>query len=76
MLYNLKLGGVLSELSGLIIGQFTDCPEDPQLGHTLYLSIAKLVEEYDYPVLFNFPTGHVSAENMPLPDRFTSYPGR
>lgn len=66
MLYNLKLGGVLSELSGLIIGQFTDCPEDPQLGHTLYQSIAKLVEEYDYPVLFNFPTGHVK-ENMPLP---------
>ncbi len=66
MLYNLKLGGVLSELSGLIIGRFTDCPEDSQLGHTLHQAIAKLVKEYDYPVLFDFPVGHVK-ENMPLP---------
>lgn len=66
MLYNLKLGGILSELSGLIVGQFTDCPEDSQLGHTLYQAIKELTQEYDYPVLFNFPIGHVK-ENMPLP---------
>ena len=66
MLYNLKLGGILDKLSGLIVGQFTDCPEAPQWGHTLYQAVAELTREYGYPVLYNFPTGHVK-ENLPLP---------
>ena len=32
MMYNLKLGGVLEKLSGLIIGQFTEYEEDRSLG--------------------------------------------
>ena len=65
MLYNLKLGGVLERLSGLIVGQFTEYEERKQLGKELYGAIADLVKEYDYPVCFNFPMGHVK-ENMPL----------
>ena len=65
MLYNLKLGGVLEQLSGLIIGQFTEYEERKQLGKELYAAIADLVKEYDYPVCFNFPVGHVT-QNMPL----------
>ena len=65
MLYNLKLGGVLEQLSGLIIGQFTEYEERKQLGKELYGAIADLVKAYDYPVCFNFPVGHVT-QNMPL----------
>ena len=36
MMYNLKLGGVLEKLSGLIIGQFTEYEEDCSLGKELY----------------------------------------
>lgn len=65
MMYNLKLGGVLEKLSGLIIGQFTEYEEDRSLGKELYGALTDLVKEYDYPVCFNFPVGHVT-DNLPL----------
>lgn len=65
MMYNLKLGGVLERLSGLIIGQFTEYVENKSLGKELYGALADLVKEYDYPVCFDFPVGHVSM-NVPL----------
>lgn len=65
IMYNLKLGGVLEKLSGLIIGQFTEFDEDRSLGKELYGALADLVKEYDYPVCFNFPVGHVT-HNLPL----------
>ena len=65
MIYNLKLGGVLENLSGLIIGQFTEYDEDRSLGKDLYGALHDLVKEYPYPVCFNFPVGHVT-ENLPL----------
>ena len=65
MMYNLKLGGVLERLSGLIIGQFTEYEENKSLGKELYGALADVVKEYDYPVCFNFPVGHTSM-NVPL----------
>lgn len=65
MLLNLKMGGVLKNLSGLIIGQFTDYNEDELMMKPLQEMIYDLVAEYDYPVAFNFPVGHVS-DNYPL----------
>lgn len=65
MVYNLKLGGVLEKLSGLIIGQFTEYEENKSLGKELYGALADLVKEYEYPICFNFPVGHVTM-NVPL----------
>lgn len=65
MIHNLKLGGILESLSGLIVGQFTEYEEDLSLGKEVYELIADAVKEYDYPVCFNFPVGHV-AQNYPL----------
>lgn len=65
MMYNLKLGGILNKISGLIIGQFTDYEEDPSMPCQLYESIFELVKEYDYPVCFNFPLGHIE-NNYPV----------
>lgn len=65
MMYNLKLGGVLEKISGLIIGRFTEYDEDRSLGKELYDALADLVKEYDYPICFNFPVGHVTY-NLPL----------
>lgn len=59
MMYNLKLGGVLERLSGLIVGQFTEYEERLQLGKPVYEALYDLVAEYDYPVCFGFPVGHV-----------------
>lgn len=65
MLYQLKLSGRLASLSGLIVGRFTEYTENEGLGGTLYELIWHMVEEYDYPVCFDFPVGHV-ADNLPL----------
>lgn len=65
MIRNLKLSGVLAHLSGLIVGQFTDCEDDPGMGCTIYETIKEAVAEYDYPMLFDAPIGHVE-RNLPL----------
>jgi len=65
MMQNLKMSGVLSQIKGLVVGQFADCEDDEKMGCTVYETIRQAVEEYDYPVLFNFPAGHVE-RNLPL----------
>ena len=65
MMRNLKMSGVLANISGLIVGQFTDCEDDELMHQTVYETIREAVEEYDYPVLFDAPVGHVE-KNMPL----------
>ncbi len=65
MMQQLRLAGVLSKIKGLIVGEFAKCEDDPRFHCTIYESIAKAVEDYDYPVLFGFPAGH-GEENMPL----------
>jgi len=65
MMHNLKFGGILKDLSGLIVGQFTDYEEDSLFGKTVYEIIADAVSEYSYPVCFDFPTGHTD-QNLPL----------
>ncbi len=66
MMMNLKNGGVLKCLRGLIVGQFTEMVDsDTPFGATPYDIILDAVKEFDYPVLFNFPAGH-DKENQPL----------
>lgn len=65
MLYNLKIGGVLERIKGLIIGQFTEYTENMGLGKELYGALADVVKEYHIPICFGFPVGHVTA-NYPL----------
>ncbi|NLO71577.1 MAG: LD-carboxypeptidase [Porphyromonadaceae bacterium] len=65
MLQNLRLSGALSQLSGLIVGQFSDTEEDPNMNATIEEIIANAVKEYDYPVCFNFSAGHID-DNFPF----------
>lgn len=65
MLYNLRIGGVLDRISGLIIGQFTEYEENMGLGKELYGALADVVKDYHIPICFDFPVGHVTA-NYPL----------
>lgn len=65
MMRNLRMSGVLAHLSGLVVGQFTDCEDDPLMQQTVYETIKEAVADYDYPVLFDAPIGHVE-HNVPL----------
>jgi len=65
MLQNLRLGGVFSQLSGMIVGHFTDCEEDPSMKKTINQIVLDAVEGYDFPVCLGFPSGHEDT-NYPL----------
>jgi muramoyltetrapeptide carboxypeptidase len=60
MMRMLKRSGKLANLKGLIVGAFTAIKEETTpFGQTPEELIFELVKEYDYPVCFNFPTGHI-----------------
>ncbi|MBQ4394449.1 MAG: LD-carboxypeptidase [Paludibacteraceae bacterium] len=65
MMRHLQMEGALINLSGLIVGQFSDCEDDPGMNETVYETIKEAVAQYDYPVIFNAPFGHVE-QNLPL----------
>jgi muramoyltetrapeptide carboxypeptidase len=65
MIQHLRLSGALSDISGLNVGQFSDCDEDPLMKQSIAEIILDAVKEYHYPVCFNFPAGHVDY-NLPL----------
>lgn len=59
MMYQLKRAGKLKNLAGLIIGGFSDMKDtDRPFGEDVYAIIRNIVEEYDYPVCFDFPVSH------------------
>lgn len=66
MMMNLKFGGVLSRLAGIIVGYFTDTkiPASP-FGKDAYGIIREAVEGLNIPVVFGFPAGH-ELPNYPL----------
>lgn len=65
MMQNLRLGGVFAQISGLVVGQFTDIDEDDSFSGGVYGVIRDAVKDYNIPVCFNFPAGHVD-NNQPL----------
>jgi len=59
MLLNLKRAGKFDDLAALIVGSFTDMQDTERpFGQTIEEIIWDKVKEYNYPVCFNFPTGH------------------
>jgi len=59
MMWQMKRSGKLDNLAGLIVGGMTDMKDnDDPFGKTAYEIIAEAVGEFDYPVCFNFPSGH------------------
>jgi muramoyltetrapeptide carboxypeptidase len=66
MMLQLKRSGKLKGLEGLIIGGFTDIKDTERpFGKTVYESIYEHVDEYKYPVCFEFPVSH-GKENYAL----------
>lgn len=60
MMMNLKRNGKLEKLAGLVVGGMSDMNDNAiPFGKTAVETIRKAVEEYDYPVCFNFPAGHI-----------------
>lgn len=60
MMQNLRLSGMLKNLSGLIVGAFTEMKDNESpFGKTACEIIREAVQEYSFPVCFDFPVGHI-----------------
>lgn len=64
MLYQLRLSGVLADLAGLIVGKFSGCAPDADFASVNDI-VADLTRDYNYPVAYDIPVGHVT-HNIPL----------
>ncbi len=66
MMLQLKRSGKLKHLKGLIVGGMSDMKDNAiPFGKTAEEIVMDAVKEYNYPVCFNFPAGHIE-KNMAL----------
>ena len=60
MFINLKRNGYFENLKGLVVGGMTNMHDNEiPFGKTAEKIILDCVSEYDFPVVFNFPAGHL-----------------
>ncbi len=60
MLQNLKRNGLFANLKGLIVGGMTQMHDnDIPFGKTAEEIILDICKEFDFPIAFNFPAGHL-----------------
>ena len=67
MLMQLKLGGYLDFVRGILFGQMLDCTQSPTQDYTLQEVILRIVRDLGIPVAFGVKSGHVTSGNLTLP---------
>ncbi len=61
MMMNLKRSGKLQHLAGMIVGGFSDMHDNQvPFGKNAYEIILDACSAYDFPILFDFPAGHIA----------------
>lgn len=66
MMMNLKLSGKLDHLKGMIIGGMSDMKDNTiPFGKNALEIVADYTRNCNFPVIFNFPAGHINP-NLPL----------
>lgn len=72
MLMSLDLAGVFKKIKGLVVGGMTLMGNEKEnnnyeasFDETAYEIISQRIKDYDFPVLFGFPNGHIY-DNRPL----------
>jgi muramoyltetrapeptide carboxypeptidase len=67
MLMQLKLGGHLDKVRGLVFGEMLDCVQTANQGYKLEEVIMRIVGDLGIPVAYGVRSGHVTTGNITLP---------
>jgi muramoyltetrapeptide carboxypeptidase len=67
MLMQLKLGGHLDAVRGIVLGEMLDCVQTANQGYTLQDVVTRIVGDLGVPVAFGVRSGHVTSGNITLP---------
>jgi muramoyltetrapeptide carboxypeptidase len=67
MLMQLKLGGYLDNVRGIIFGEMLECVQTANQGYTLEEVVTRIVGDLGIPVAYGVRSGHVSETNITLP---------
>jgi muramoyltetrapeptide carboxypeptidase len=67
MLMQLRLAGKLEQVKGFVFGEMVDCLQPGGQDYTLQEVILRVLENYDVPIIYGLPSGHVSHANITLP---------
>lgn len=67
LLMQLKLGGKLSAIKGIIFGEMLNCVQNPRQDYTLQQVVTRVVGDLGIPVAYGLRSGHVSRANITLP---------
>ena len=67
MLTRLKIAGKLNGVKAFIFGEMKECIQIENQGYTLQEVVLDLLAEFQKPIFYNFPSGHVSRMNWTLP---------
>jgi muramoyltetrapeptide carboxypeptidase len=60
MLVGMRMAGLLKNLAALVVGGMEEITEGEHVfNQTVEQVVMNVVSEYEYPVLFNFPAGHI-----------------
>ena len=64
MMMGLKRCGCLENLNAMVVGSFTKMKDnDIPWGKTAYQIIADVTRKYNFPIVYNFPAGHIHDNN-------------
>jgi muramoyltetrapeptide carboxypeptidase len=67
MLMQLKLGGKLDGVRGIVFGEMRDCMQTANQSYTLEQVVSRIVGQSGVPVAYGVRSGHVKARNITLP---------
>jgi muramoyltetrapeptide carboxypeptidase len=67
MLMQLRLGGHLDQVRGIVFGEMLDCVQSTNQDYTLPEVITRIVSDLEIPIAFGVKSGHVTSGNITLP---------
>jgi muramoyltetrapeptide carboxypeptidase len=67
MITHLKQAGKFAGVRGVVFGEMLNCSQTANQGYTLEEVVLDLLAEFEFPILYGFPTGHTSRPHIIVP---------